>query len=680
MNLSFLNRIFLFIVFISIICSCEEKSIPINIDSVTDVEINDSIVVYLDMSRDESEVDQQLLLAKKAYKMATENKRDSLRNIASLRLTYIYYSNEDNDAFLKQNKRSLLLAASSNDSSSIARSYGYFGNYYLREGKNDSAYYYFYKSEKTYSRLPNRSVNRGRMLLNMAITQKNEKDFIGGEVTTIEAIRFIPESGEERMLSSAYNNLGIISNQLENYDKAIEYHQKAFQLRKKIRNQRLEVGSLYNMAQVYVNKKEYREAIKTYYKALSYKEVLSTRPLTNVNLLENIAHAKFLNGNNKELPDSYLSSLKVRDSLGSIAGSIESNIHLAEYYSSQEDTLTALNYARKARDLAEESKNYGDMLEPLLLLSKLNKGKEGSTSSLRYISISDSLQKAERAIRNKFARIRFDTDIIEQENIKITKQVTLLTWVTLIVFTFSTLLYFIIREKARNRKLKFEQIQQKSNEEIYNLMISQQRKLEEGRQQEKQRVSQELHDGVLSKLFGTRLSLDSINTKSDSQAVETRSRYLNELKSIEQEIRQISHDLNAEIFDVNLGYTEVITNLIDAQMSINDQVKYEFKNDTSINWEGVSNKVKIHFYRILQESLQNINKHANASNIIIGFKQVDDKIEFDIIDDGVGFDNSKSKKGIGLKNIKTRIKELNGKLIFTTSKGQGTNINISVAI
>jgi len=313
------------------------------------------------------------------------------------------------------------------------------------------------------------------------------------------------------------------------------------------------------------------------------------------------------------------------------------------------------------------------------LLAKLDTGSEGSESSLRYITISDSLQKAERAIQNKFARIRFDTNNIKQENIKISKQVAWLTWITLAFFIFSTLLYFIIRERSRNKQLKFDQIQQKSNEEIYNLMISQQRKLEEGRQQEKQRVSQELHDGVLSKLFGTRLSLDGINTKNDAKSIETRNRYLDELKSIEQEIRQISHDLNAEIFDVNLGYTEVITNLIDAQMSISN-VTYEFQNDTSINWEQVPNKVKIHFYRILQESLQNINKHANASTSTIKFYQNDNKIQFEIIDDGVGFDDAKAKKGIGLKNIRARIKELNGKLIFTTSKGKGTNINISVAI
>jgi len=659
------------IFFNSIICVCLS----------CDRQIDSSLPIYIrEIQNSGLSKDIRLGLANKIYRITENSRSDSLKAHAYNELAVLYYRLDEEIEFRKNSKKSILLFDKLNDSSGIASANSYLGNFHLRSNKNDSAYNYFYKAERIYKKLGNESLNVGKMLLNMGIIQKNERDYIGGEATTIEAIKYIPMVGEERTLSSAYNNLGIISNRLENYDKAIEYHQKSFQLRKKIGNQRLEVGSLYNIAQVYVNKKEYQEAIKTYNKALSYREILSTRPLTHVNLIENLARANFLNGNSKGLPEDYLYALKVRDSLGSIAGSIESNIHLSEYYSSTEDTIVALGYARKARDLAKASKNYGEMLEPLLLLSKLDKGKKGSASSLHYIRISDSLQKAQRAIRNQFARIRFDTDVIEQENIKISKQVAWLTWITLGVFVFGTLLYLTIREKARNRKLKFEQIQQKSNEEIYNLMISQQQKLEEGRQQEKQRVSQELHDGVLSKLFGTRLSLDGINTKNDTKSVATRSRYLDELKSIEQEIRKISHDLNAEIFDVNLGYTEVITNLIEAQMSINEVVDYEFKNDTTINWEKVSNKVKIHFYRILQESLQNINKHAKATNIIISFKQIADKVQFDITDNGIGFDDTKAKKGIGLKNIKARIKELNGKLIFTTSKGKGTNINISVTI
>ena len=210
-------------------------------------------------------------------------------------------------------------------------------------------------------------------------------------------------------------------------------------------------------------------------------------------------------------------------------------------------------------------------------------------------------------------------------------------------------------------------------------MLSQQRKLEEGRQQEKKRISQELHDGVLSKLFGTRLNLDSLNFKNDQKTIQIRGQYIDQLKSIEKEIRQISHDLNAEIYDSNLGYTEVISNLIASQAQLGN-LEYKFQSDSQISWEAISNKVKIHLYRIIQEALQNINKHANARNIKLTFEKGDESLHVAIYDDGIGFDMNKIKNGIGLKNIKSRVKEIGGKLHLNSTTGGGTNININITV
>ncbi len=679
MKLPYLYRAL--IIILILFCSCSESSNNGTTNISYNTRINDSIITYLDKARDgEFEIKKRLNFAKKAYDIALQNKRDSLKNQASLSISYLYYFNRDKSLFLKHNGHSLSLAISSRDSSSMARSYGYFGNFYLREDQNDSAYYYFYKAENLYGKLKGRSLNRGRMLLNMGIVQKNEKDFIGGEVTTFEAINYIPKEGEERTLASAYNNLGIISKELENFEDAIKYHQKAYNLRRKAKNlRRLEAGSLSNLGVTYQEKKDYPEAIKFYNRALGYDSISVTRPKTYARLLNNRAYAKFLNKDTDGVLEDFLESLKIRDSIQDESGLISSNSHLAEYFANIGDTIIAIEHAKKSRDIAQSLKNYGEMLEPLLLLAKLDMGTEGSSSSLRYIRISDSLQKAERAIRNKFARIRFETNEIEEQNRKIARQNNWLIIITSIFFVIATLLYLVIKERARNKQLTFDQKQQQSNEEIYNLMISQQTKLEEGRQQEKQRVSQELHDGVLSKLFGTRLSLDSLNTRSDDDSIETRNRYLDELKSIEQEIRKISHDLNAEIFDVNLGYKEVISNLINKQILISD-VGCEFYNDPTINWEGIPNKVKIHLYRILQESLQNINKHAKATKVTVSFKKEESTLILQIQDNGVGFDGNRVKNGIGLKNIKSRVKELKGKLNFISTKGKGSTINISLRL
>jgi len=94
----------------------------------------------------------------------------------------------------------------------------------------------------------------------------------------------------------------------------------------------------------------------------------------------------------------------------------------------------------------------------------------------------------------------------------------------------------------------------------------------------------------------------------------------------------------------------------------------------------VSNKTKIHFYRMIQESMQNIYKHANAEHVDISFETRKKQIFLNIVDDGEGFVVNKAKKGIGLKNIRSRVEELKGELFINSQKDAGTSISISVPL
>ena len=180
----------------------------------------------------------------------------------------------------------------------------------------------------------------------------------------------------------------------------------------------------------------------------------------------------------------------------------------------------------------------------------------------------------------------------------------------------------------------------------------------------------------MGKLFGTRLSLDSYNHDNTDQAIKTRSQYINELKNIEQEIRKISHDLNID-FVSGSSFMDIISDLINNQTQAY-QIKSEFSFSDDINWDNLSNKSKINIYRIIQESLQNIYKHAKASLVTISFELKNDVICLIIIDDGVGFDINKSKKGIGIKNIKSRVQDLNGDYKYASVINKGTTLIIEI--
>ena len=224
------------------------------------------------------------------------------------------------------------------------------------------------------------------------------------------------------------------------------------------------------------------------------------------------------------------------------------------------------------------------------------------------------------------------------------------------------------------RKRFFLKTQQKANEEIYNLIINQQIAIEESRVKEKKRIAQELHDGVLGRLFGTRLNLDSLNRVTDTVSVEKRNVYLIELKNIEQDIREISHDLNREKHALIDNFLAILTNLIEEQRILFN-IKIEFTIDTKIVWDELNNVLKINIYRIIQESLQNIHKYAEAKNVRISLKtNPENSIVLSVVDDGIGFDINVKKKGIGLQNMLSRANEMDGTFDVRSRKGKGTTV------
>jgi signal transduction histidine kinase len=351
---------------------------------------------------------------------------------------------------------------------------------------------------------------------------------------------------------------------------------------------------------------------------------------------------------------------------------------LSEYFASKKDTAKALQYSNEALLTARNSKNNRNLLLPLKQLAVIEP-QNAAAYNKEYIHINDSLQKADRNIADKFSRIEYETDEIKQENTDLTTQNRNLVYIFGSVLILGMFLYIIKAQKAKNRELLYKQEQQKVNEEIYNLMISQQSNVETIRVMEKKRVAQELHDGVLGRMFGVRMNLDSLNKLHDETASHQRISYLKELKNIEQDIREISHDLNREKSELINNFVAIVENLFEDQ-------KKTFKSklvssiDSNIKWEAMNNANKINLYRIIQESLQNINKYAQANSIKVEFKKEIDNLFLQISDDGIGFNVNKAKKGIGIQNMLSRINECNGTFEIKSKRGEGTIITVTVPI
>ncbi|PTM06724.1 MAG: two-component sensor histidine kinase [Bacteroidetes bacterium] len=643
----------------------------------------DSIVQLRKLANDENtEVRDKIKFANKAYELSKMIKVDTTILKSGRDLSYMYVINDDYENYQYYNHKNLKLATKLKDTLSLANINEHLAYYHYSNSQYDSSYYYYYQSIKLYNYLekPSKQVD---ILYAMANMQETEKDYAGSEKNAVQALQLLeelPETNDNLITSRALNNLlAVISERLDRRQEAIEYYNKTLEISKKIDNSRYYyLNSLNNLAFTIEGQGELNKALEMYNEILSEKKLVEVDPDLYVIAIGNVARVKFMldQKNTPEAKKMLFKVLHITDSLGDDLNKMGAYGFLADIYYKTNQKDSALYFSKKTYELATELNSNIEKLESLKLLGQLESGQKGIEYLNEHIKLSDSLLKNERKARDKFTRIEFETDQIIAERDQISKERLIFLLVAIGLFAAAILIYIIINQRAKNKQLRFNQMQQEANEEIYNLMLAQQDKIDEGRSHEKKRISKELHDGILGKLFGTRLSLDSLNMVATNEAVKTREKYLNGLKDIEEEIRKISHDLSND-FVSDSNFVDIISALIQTQSQAYN-LEYTFDNDASINWEAIPNKTKIHVYRMLQETLQNIYKHAKANLVKISFKLKKDVILILIEDDGTGFNVSKARKGIGLKNIDSRIKEMGGIATVFSEIGKGTKFEISI--
>jgi signal transduction histidine kinase len=641
----------------------------------------DSLSNYLSLANDFNlPLKKRLENNQKAFAIIIDQPNDSLNKVNLFKVANRYYNMDNWKDFKKTVYVVLEKSLSNNDTLSAAKAYTYLGDYYGTQAFSDSAYKYYFKAEKLYLQY-NDNYNLARARLNKALLQYNESDFSGSEISLFKALRVVKGENANDIFYESYNLLGLIYNETGEYDKALVYQNKALaSIDDKVIPSiyQSKATSLNNVGYIYQNLNKHKYAIPYFKQGLEQNNLINDKPSLYAMLLDNLAYSRYKTGELKGLPELFYKSLKIRDSLQLTSGIILNKIHLSEYFASINDTVKAISYSKEALGTARKSKNYRNALAPLKRLAIIEP-QNAVEYTKEYIHINDSLQKAERKTEDKFTRIEYETDEIKNENSDLVVQNRNLVYFFTILTLLGLFVYIIKAQKAKHRELMFKQQQQKANEDIYNLMINQQNTIEINRITEKKRVARELHDGVLGRMFGVRINLDSLNKIDNESAIDQRNSYLTELKNIEQDIREISHDLNREKSELINNFVAIVNDLFEEQKKTHKS-KLIVAIDSAIKWEFVSNSIKINLYRIVQEALQNINKYAKAAIIKIELKKEEDFLVLIISDDGIGFNVKTAKKGIGLQNILFRANECDGTVDIDSQKDKGTIITLTVPI
>lgn len=233
--------------------------------------------------------------------------------------------------------------------------------------------------------------------------------------------------------------------------------------------------------------------------------------------------------------------------------------------------------------------------------------------------------------------------------------------------------------KMRSRELNRERIEKSVKEQNYRSTL-----ILEGQEEERKRLSRELHDGVGQMLSAMKLQLESI-TPSSSQLMKIRLKdSLDIMKSIIQEVRRVSFNLTPSSLD-DFGLVPAVKKFCEDINAVT-KTSIQFSNETKfIN--RLDSRIETNLYRIIQESVNNALKYAKASNISVRFSHNINNLNIVIEDNGKGFDydwvdrsGHFEKAGHGIFNMKERTAFIGGVFKLETELGKGTRIHITLSL
>ena len=504
------------------------------------------------------------------------------------------------------------------------------------ESKDDLLIAFDYFSNQRESRQKNKDVNGAvYCLMQLAIIQIELGILHDSEKTAIEALDLIEQAPESDYLNQArvgvYNHLGRVYRALTDFDSALDYYQKAYDL---TQNKSYKITIRNNIAYAHYKEKRYDLALDEFNSA--YNDAIALGDSINIaRSLNNRGTVKGKLGDASALADLE-DALAIRLELGDTFHSIGSYIDLVEYYQNTKGLEKANEKAKEAYRLAKLTGRPNAIEESLGVLVSLN-----NDADVRdYKKITDSIKTANLIFDGKYFAKKYaleKQENIAKENLLIAEQEKsqklIYGYSALLIFVLGLVIILFLRLKFKKEKQL----------EVYNTEL---------------RISKKVHDEVANDVYHIMTKLQHNDTGDEA--------VLDDLESVYNKTRDISREYND--LNVDDDYGQLLNDLIIEYNSTKTNVIT--KNLSNIDWTKIQTNKKIAIYRVLQELLTNMSKHSQASVVVLTFKKDGSKVGIEYTDNGVGCN---LKKQNGLQNAENRILASNGSITFKSQIEEGFN-------
>lgn len=580
-----------------------------------------------------------------------------------------------NQSFSQKNKidslkNQLLLIKS--DSSKV-KLWSSLGSLYADAKQIDSSVYFSQLAIDFYKRNKNlKAVSYEKLIL--GYRYKNIYKFPEAKRHFIESLNFATQIKNENYKISAYEGLGWLSHEMGNHLESIDYFSEALTIAKYLKDEERIVEINTYVANNYIAMGKYEDAQEQYLKAANYykKKKNLKSYASHLSTYGNLFR-KINESHNAEKP--LLEAYKIQKQINDKWSLIDGTRFLGMLYTETKDFKKAAMFFEESQNLAKELNDNSSMLKLYYTLERFyyikNDIQNGDKYQKLILKMRDSLytteknkQLAEFDIKYKTAEKEAKLKEAKLEIAEKQKWIIGLSMGFLGILITGGLLWRISSIKSKAEE----------TEKLKNVEIENQKKLLSAKEIERQRIAKELHDSVGSQLTVVSTSLDNAFYLFENQKLMPE-----KLENISGEVRLAAQSLRDTIWAT---YNSEIS-VVDLKSRIQEFIKKfadenAFKLEMEISGDQtVLNPIEgLNLFRIVQESLNNIQKYAQASLVKIEGNFEKDNYNLKISDNGLGFDLSKANIGnsYGLSNMKSRAEEIGGILIIDSKKNIGTSV------
>jgi signal transduction histidine kinase len=531
------------------------------------------------------------------------------------------------------------------------------------------------------------SAGMAKALNGMGVMYKKMGHYDSAMSCYLQLATIAEKRGYEQTLGMGYVNIGILYQDMLDFEKANHYLDLSIPINEKYRADLVALAFM-NKGLVHNEQMEYDSALFRYRQALAiYSEMDNQKKLAD--LYNNIGNLYY----RSDLDSAYHYYLKAKDAyvaIGDWYTFCQAYNNLALVVMDRGNNDQALKMLDSSIAVAKRHKN-----TELLSIAYKNKHKvfynKGSyrlalESYMLHDSVDSVLYNLEKDklmgnLEAKYQNEKKQAQILtlERDNLKKdlalqirTRQsnIYLFTGIGIIALISFAFLYF------RQRTLKDRIISQqriRQLEEEKKLLAA--RALVEGQEEERKRIATELHDGLGVLLSTTKMQFSAILEKSpENQLIIDRASQL--LEQASSDVRKISHNMMPGLL-TKFGLYEAVEDLLDR---ISETEEINVHHDIPEDAERMAENKEIMVYRIIQEMVNNTLKHAHANNIDIRMQVLSGHLDILYKDDGKGFDVDKmmESKSLGLKSMQSRINFLAGMMEMRSEPGEGVTYQLQI--